>query len=137
MVTITMVTITMVTYRQGCDNIDQTTGHFGLFVLLLSCSPYTMYTVQFAKHSPVHLSDNVLYVWSALSTQLCTSNSKPYVIILWFELQEECDKLPISVIVSHGNTQLYIQQYSLFTFMMTSKLGCDDFICNIVYSLIS
>ena len=26
---------------------------------------------------------------------------------------------------------------TLFTFMMTSKLGCDDFICNIVYSLMS
>ena len=26
---------------------------------------------------------------------------------------------------------------SLFTFTMTSKLGCDDFICNIVYSLMS
>ena len=25
--------------------------------------------------------------------------------------------------------------YSLFTFMMTWKLGCDDFICNIVHSL--
>ena len=27
--------------------------------------------------------------------------------------------------------------YSLFTFMIISKLGCDDFICNIVYSLMS
>ena len=27
--------------------------------------------------------------------------------------------------------------YALFTLMMTSKLGCDDFICTIVYSLMS
>ena len=25
----------------------------------------------------------------------------------------------------------------MFTFMMTSKLGCDDFICRIMYSLMS
>ena len=30
-----------------------------------------------------------------------------------------------------------VSHYSLFTFTLTSKLGCDDFICNIVYSLIS
>ena len=28
-------------------------------------------------------------------------------------------------------------KYSLFTLIMTSKLGSDDFICNIVYSLMS
>ena len=32
---------------QGCGNIDLTCGHFDLFSPPLSCSPYTLYTVQF------------------------------------------------------------------------------------------
>ena len=29
----------------GCGNIEQPAGHFSLFSSLLSCSPYTLYTV--------------------------------------------------------------------------------------------
>ena len=45
-------------------NIEPTAGHFGLFSPLLSCSPYTLYTVQFCftGHS-LDLSDNVLHDW--------------------------------------------------------------------------
>ena len=32
-------------YIQGCGNSEPIAGHFGLFSLLLSCSPYTLYTV--------------------------------------------------------------------------------------------
>ena len=51
-------------YSQGCGNIEPTAGHFGLILLLLSCSPYTLYTVQFrfTGHS-LDLSDNVLHDW--------------------------------------------------------------------------
>ena len=52
------------TWGQGCGNIEPTAGHFGLFLPLLSCSPYTLYTVQF--HFTGHLldlSDNVLHDW--------------------------------------------------------------------------
>ena len=49
---------------QGCGNIEPTTRHFDLFSSLLSCSPYTSYTVQFqfTRHS-LDLSDNVLHEW--------------------------------------------------------------------------
>ena len=49
---------------QGCGNIEPIAGHFGLFLPLLSCSPYTLYTVQFrfTGHS-LDLSDNVLHDW--------------------------------------------------------------------------
>ena len=49
---------------QECGNIEPTTGYFDLFSSLLSCSPYTLYTVyfQFTGHS-LHLSDNVLHDW--------------------------------------------------------------------------
>ena len=49
---------------QGCGNIELTTGHFDLFSPLLSCSPYTLYILQFQfiRHS-IDLSDNVLYDW--------------------------------------------------------------------------
>ena len=33
------------TCAQGCGNIELTTRHFGLFSPLLSCFPYTLYTV--------------------------------------------------------------------------------------------
>ena len=51
-------------YMQGCGNIESTTGHFYLFSLLLSCSPYSLYTVyfHFTGHS-LDLSDNVLHDW--------------------------------------------------------------------------
>ena len=51
-------------YSQGCGNIEPTTGHFGLFSLLLSWSPYPLYTVQFhfSGHS-LDLLDNVLHDW--------------------------------------------------------------------------
>ena len=51
-------------YTQGCGNIEPTAGHFDLFSSLLSCSPYTMYTVQFqfTGHS-LDLLDNVLHDW--------------------------------------------------------------------------
>ena len=32
-------------YIQGCGNSEPIAGHFGLFSLLLSCSPYTLCTV--------------------------------------------------------------------------------------------
>ena len=55
-----------VTYNnQEYGNIESTTGHCVLFAAsLLSCSPYTVYTVkfQFTRHS-LDLSDNVLYDW--------------------------------------------------------------------------
>ena len=38
-------------------------------------------------------------------------------------------------VANNGHFQLV--NYSLFTFTMSSKLGYDDFICNIVYSLMS
>ena len=51
-------------YSQGCGNIEPTARHFDLFSPLVSCSPYTLYTVQFqfTRHS-LDLSDNVLYNW--------------------------------------------------------------------------
>ena len=38
---------------QECGNSEPTAGHFGLFSPLLSCSPYTLCTVQFqyTRHS--------------------------------------------------------------------------------------
>ena len=49
---------------QGCENIDPTAEHFDLFSSSLSCSPYTLYTVQFqfTGHS-LDLLDNVLHDW--------------------------------------------------------------------------
>ena len=45
--------------------------------------------------------------------------------------------ITISVIsVASLKTKCY-QHYSLFIYTMTSRLGCDEFICNIVYSLMS
>ena len=51
-------------YGRGCGNIEPTTRHFDLFSPPLSCSPYTLYTVQFqfTGHS-LDLSDNVLHNW--------------------------------------------------------------------------
>ena len=52
------------TCTQGCGNIEPTAEDFGLFLPLLSCSPYTLYTVQFrfTGHS-LDLLDNVLHDW--------------------------------------------------------------------------
>ena len=49
---------------QGCGNFEPTAGHFDLFSSLLSCSQYTLYTVQFrfTGHS-LDLLDNVLHDW--------------------------------------------------------------------------
>ena len=33
--------------------------------------------------------------------------------------------------------ELCVDSWSLFTLTMTSKLGCDDFTCTIIYSLMS
>ena len=43
---------------------------------------------------------------------------------------------------THTHTHIHTHTYShvlnsVHIFMMTSKLGCDDFKCNIVYSLMS
>ena len=52
------------TNGQRCGNIEPTNGHFDLFSSLLSCSQYTLYTVQFqfTRHS-LDLLDNVLHDW--------------------------------------------------------------------------
>ena len=39
--------------------------------------------------------------------------------------------------LSCDNEDHFIVFYSLFTFTMSSKLRCDDFICNIIYSLMT
>ena len=51
-----------ITSYQGCGNCESTAGHFGLFLPLLSCSPYTLYTAQFQfiGHS-LELSDMTGY----------------------------------------------------------------------------
>ena len=55
-----------------------------------------------------------------------TTNIYRYLMIIaWTELSIEYYKSDVS------------DWESLFIFMMTSKLGCDDFICTIVYSLMS
>ena len=51
--------------NQGCGNIESTARHVDLFPTLLSCSPYTKYTLytvqfQFTGHS-LDLLDNVLH----------------------------------------------------------------------------
>ena len=45
----------------GCGNIEPTGRHFDLFSSLLSCSLYTLYTVQF--QFTTHLLENVLHDW--------------------------------------------------------------------------
>ena len=54
----------MYIHVQRCGNIEPTTRHFGLFLPLLSCSPYPLYTVQFqfTRHS-LDLSDKILHDW--------------------------------------------------------------------------
>ena len=48
----------------GSWNIESTAGHFDPFSLLLSCSPNTLYAVQFqfTGHS-LDLSNNILHDW--------------------------------------------------------------------------
>ena len=60
-------------YAQGCGNVEPTAGHFGLFLPFLSCSSYTLYTVQFhfTRHL-LDLSDNVLHDWLFPHPWLCT-----------------------------------------------------------------
>ena len=41
------------------------------------------------------------------------------------------------ILLSSGYKKDSIINYGLFTFIMTSKLDCNDFICTIVYSLMS
>ena len=57
----TVLYIHLLLHNTGVGNSDPTVGHFGLFSTPLSCSPYTLYTVQFqfTGHS-LDLSDNVL-----------------------------------------------------------------------------
>ena len=62
-------------------------------------------------------------------------------------IQKKCFVVHVHVVVGN-DISVYLLQYqlhhsiiidtnSLFTFMMISKLGCNDFICNVVCSLIS
>ena len=69
----TCTCISTMYYAQGCGNIEPTAGHFGLFLSFLSCSSYTLYTVQFhfTRHL-LDLSDNVLHDWLFPHPWLCT-----------------------------------------------------------------
>ena len=53
-----------ITCIQGCGKLEPTVRHFDLYTSLLSCSPYTLYTIQFQyTEQSLHLSENVLHDW--------------------------------------------------------------------------
>ena len=79
------VSIYMYISSQECGNSEPIASHFGLFSSLLSCSPYTLYTVQFqfigqcpewlAVSTPLYLSIYLAMYLYSISLSIIYNNN--------------------------------------------------------------
>ena len=112
-------------------NIEPNARHFDIFSSLLSCSPYTLYTVQFqfTRHS-LDLSDNVLYDW--LFPHYCICTVYPNVVSVFFSVLISCLFYSLSiqgcsylmVTTQHG----YLVLFDVFSgkMLLQNKMHCGS-----------
>ena len=104
-------------------------------ILILILIMY-MYLTSISSPHPLYPPGSHLFIFLTSSSPHLIHTSSPHAYLLVLLILIFIMHLT-SIFLSSYSSLLPLSLYSLHLLTMSSKLGCDDFICNIVYSLMS